>query len=53
MKRVMIGCSVLKKEVEAQIDNSALEFRWIKEHLINVLPGIRRKNPRCDHDQQR
>ncbi len=36
MKRVMIGCSVLKKEVEALLDCSELEIRWIKEHLHNT-----------------
>ncbi|MBI4858530.1 MAG: DUF1638 domain-containing protein [Acetobacterium woodii] len=36
MKRVMIGCSVLKKEVETMLDYSDIEFRWIKEQLHNT-----------------
>lgn len=36
MKRVIIGCSVLKKEIEALIDCSDLDYRWIKEHLHNT-----------------
>ncbi len=36
MKRVMIGCSVLKKEVEARLKCSDIEYRWLKEHLHNT-----------------
>lgn len=36
MKRVLIGCSVLKKEVEAMLDCADLEYRWIKEQLHNT-----------------
>ncbi len=36
MKKVMIGCSVLKKEVETMLDCSDIEFRWLKEHLHNT-----------------
>ncbi|WP_373482532.1 DUF1638 domain-containing protein [Acetobacterium sp.] len=36
MKRVMIGCSVLKKEVEAMLECPDIEYRWLKEHLHNT-----------------
>jgi hypothetical protein len=36
MKKVMIGCSVLKKEVEAMLECPDIEYRWLKEHLHNT-----------------
>ncbi|AWW28305.1 DUF1638 domain-containing protein [Acetobacterium carbinolicum] len=36
MKKVMIGCSVLKKEIEAMFDCPDLEYRWLKEQLHNT-----------------
>ncbi|WKY44996.1 DUF1638 domain-containing protein [Eubacteriaceae bacterium ES2] len=36
MKRVMIGCNVLRKEAEALLDCSDIECRWIQEALHNT-----------------
>jgi hypothetical protein len=36
MKKVMIGCNVLRKEAEALLDCSDIECRWIQESLHNT-----------------
>lgn len=35
MKRVLIGCGVLRKEIEAMLKDSDIECRWLKDQLHN------------------
>ncbi|AFA49428.1 DUF1638 domain-containing protein [Acetobacterium woodii] len=35
MKRVLIGCGVLRKEIEAFLKDSDIECRWLEEQLHN------------------
>jgi hypothetical protein len=36
MKRILIGCGVLRKEVEAMLKDSNIECHWLQDQLHNV-----------------
>lgn len=44
MKKVVIGCSVLRKEIEAALENkSDFEFNWLEDQLHNVPETLHEK----------
>ena len=44
MKKVVIGCSVLRKEIEAALENKTdFEFNWLEDQLHNVPETLHEK----------
>lgn len=44
MRKVVIGCSVLRYEIEASIENGKdFEFNWLEDHLHNVPETLHQK----------
>ena len=44
MKKVVIGCSVLRKEIEAALgERSDFKFNWLEDQLHNVPETLHEK----------
>ncbi|WP_303868880.1 DUF1638 domain-containing protein [Acetobacterium wieringae] len=44
MKKIVIGCSVIRKEIEKYYDKSAdFEFDWLEDHLHNIPEALHKK----------
>ncbi len=44
MKKIVIGCSVIRKEIEKYYDKSSdFEFDWLEDHLHNIPETLHSK----------